>query len=320
MYIDQRPTSSLLTEYGKYGELINELKKYTERMVRKRIEKIPKGEYEGEDYIELDHQLARIRVRVKIGKEIKIDFSGSSKAMRKNINAPLAVTYSSVYFFFRTFLGSDVPINSEFYKFFNIIVPENSILNPPRGYPVVAGNVETSQRIVDALILAFSKDIDMPAQSHGTMNNVSMGNERFTYYETIGGGAGAFKNYSGEDGIHVYMTNTKNTPVEIIESSYPLICEEYGIGENSGGGGRWRGGNGIIKRYKVLEDCTFSILSDRRKIAPRGMKGGKDGKKGINIVIRRGKRKVIGSKATLNLKKGDEIIIMTPGGGGYEKD
>ncbi len=306
--------------YEKYRELIKELREYTKRMVRKRIENIPKGEYVGEDYIELGNSLAKIRAKIKIGKNIKIDFSGTSKAMRKNINAPLAVTLSSVYFFFRTFLGSDVPINSEFYRFFDIKVPENSILNPPKGYPVVAGNVETSQRIVDALILALSKEVDMPAQSHGTMNNVSIGNERFTYYETIGGGAGAFKNYSGEDGIHVYMTNTKNTPIEIIESSYPLICEEYRIRENSGGDGRWRGGNGIIKRYRVLEDCTFSILSDRRKIAPRGMKGGKDGKKGINIVIRRGKREVIGSKTTLNLKKGDEILIMTPGGGGYGKE
>ncbi len=311
--------NEFLNSYGteKFEELVMELRRYTEKLMKIRMSSIPSEEVSAEDYLEIGDELVKIKVRAKVRDGIYVDFSGTSQARRENINAPLAVTLSSVYFFFRTILGEDIPVNSTFYQFFHVFVPENSILNPPPHYPVVAGNVETSQRIVDTLILAFSEIMELPAQSHGSMNNIAIGNENFTYYETLGGGAGAFKDYHGEGGIHVYMTNTKNTPVEVIESSYPLLCLEYRLRENSGGGGKWIGGDGIIKRYRVLEPCTFTVISERRKIAPRGARGGSPGAKGENFVIKRGKKIKLSSKATVALEEGDEILILTPGGGGY---
>ncbi len=318
----ERKLVEFIKEYGmnKFNEFSEALKNYTTRIMQKRLESLPHEEVEAEDYLEANDDLLKIKVRARVGEKITVDFNGTSPALKKNVNAPIAVTISSVYFFFRTLLGEDIPINSSFYKFFDIHIPEGTILNPPRGYPVVAGNVETSQRIVDTLILAFSEIMDLPAQSHGSMNNIAFGNERFTYYETLGGGAGAFKNYHGESGIHVYMTNTKNTPVEIVETYYPLRILEYRIRENSGGEGRWRGGDGIMRKYQVLEDCTFSVISERRKISPKGAKGGKNGMRGENIIIREGKKIKLASKATVNLKKGDIVVILTPGGGGCGKN
>ncbi len=315
----ERKMIEFVKEYGedKFNEFCDELKNYTSRIMKKRMATLPHEEVAAEDYLEVDDHFLTIRVRARIGERIMVDFTGTSAAVKKNVNAPMAVTISSVYFFFRTLLGEDIPVNSSFYRFFDIRIPRGTILNPPKGYPVVAGNVETSQRIVDVLILAFSDIMDLPAQSHGSMNNISFGNERFTYYETLGGGAGAFKNYHGESGIHVYMTNTKNTPVEIVETYYPLRILEYRVREKSGGEGRWHGGDGIVRKYIVLEDCTFSVISERRKISPRGMKGGKNGAVGKNIVIKNGVEVVLPSKATVNLKKGDVVIILTPGGGGY---
>ncbi len=300
----------------KFVELREEIRTYTRRLVRKRLLNIPTRTYQGEEIMETVEE-SIIRVRVKVGTKIMVDFSGTSPSTRDNLNAPLAVTHSAVYFFFRTLLGGDVPSNSTFYEFFDIRVPEGTILNPPRGRAVVGGNVETSQRVVDCLLKAFSRYVSLPAQSHGTMNNVSFGNNRFTYYETIGGGAGAALGYEGESGVHVYMTNTKNTPVEVIEATYPIQCLGYGLRHGSGGGGKWRGGEGIIKHYRVLEPCVFSIISGRRRHPPEGLMGGGQASRGSNIVIRSNKRESIGGRATIDLGPGDEVLIMTPGGGGY---
>ncbi len=312
-----RKLVEFIEQYGleRYEEYILALKEYTRRMMQRRLMRIPSERVEGEEHLETSTS-ARIKVRVWRDSRIHVDYSGTSDALHENLNAPLAVTLSSTYFFFRTLLGS-VPVNSFFYEFFDIRAPYGSLLNPPPGYPVVAGNVETSQRIVDALLLAFSHALELPAQSHGSMNNVTFGNSRFTYYETIGGGAGAAKNYNGESGVHVYMTNTRNTPVEVIEKEYPLRVLEYHLREGSGGAGRWEGGEGIVRHYLVLEDCTFSVLSERRKLAPKGVRGGGDAVPGKNVAIINGRRQELDSKAIVKLKKGDEIIIMTPGGGGY---
>jgi N-methylhydantoinase B len=316
---------NLITEfislYGieKYKTLKEMILDYTRRMIKNKIEKIPKGKFKGEDFLELFSYEAKIQAEVKLDEIIKVDFSGTSVLPRSNINAPLAVTHSAVYFFFRTILGSEIPANSAFYEFFNIIAPDGSIVNAPIGAPVVGGNVETSQRIVDVLIKALSDVIEAPAQSHGTMNNISFGNSKFTFYETLGGGAGAGSEYNGASGVHVYMTNTKNTPVEIIEATYPLLCKKYTLREGSGGDGVWSGGEGIIKHYQALEPCTFSIISDRRKIPPQGRNNGGAGLVGKNIVIKDGNAEEIASKATEVLEKGDEILITTPGGGGYGK-
>jgi len=303
---------------GTYHELETEIMDYTGRMVEKRIENLPRGTFCGEDVLEFREGEVRIRVRVTIGDRITVDFTGSSKACQGNINAPLAVTHSAVYFFFKTILGGDVPSNAAFYRFFDIVAPEGSVLNPPRGAAVVGGNVETSQRIVDALLLALSDVLELPAQSHGTMNNVSFGNTKFSYYETLGGGAGATRGTKGASGVHVYMTNTRNTPVEVIEANFPLLCLGYHLREGSGGAGRWRGGEGLIKHYKVTEPCSFSVLSDRRRVAPCGAAGGGDGAVGRNVVIKNGVETVAPGKCTVALDEGDEVMVMTPGGGGCE--
>jgi N-methylhydantoinase B len=303
-----------------YDKLNQEIINHTNRMMKKRLDLIPKGKFYGEDVLELSEKLVKIKVNIDAKDKIIIDFQGTSSEKKANINAPLAVTLSAVYFFFRTIFGSDILPNSAFYEFFNIKAPEGTIVNAPKGAPVVAGNVETSQRIVDTLLNALSSAIDVPAQSHGTMNNISFGNSGFTFYETVGGGSGAGNGCNGTSGVHVYMTNTKNTPVEVIEASYPVQCLEYSLRKNSGGGGRWYGGEGIIKHYKVLEQCTFSVISDRRKVKPSGINGGSPGATGENIIIKDGKQQKINGKAIIDLNKNDEVIIKTPGGGGYGKE
>ena len=181
----------------KYKTLENEIFEYTRRIVKKRMNILSKGMFTGYDVMEIQNDDVKINVEVNINEKINVDFKGTSKTCSENINAPLSVTHSAVYFFFRTILGGDIPSNSAFYEFINITAPKDSIVNAPRGAAVVGGNVETSQRIVDALLIALSKKFDVPAQSHGTMNNVSFGNNRYTYYETIGGGAGGAYGYNG---------------------------------------------------------------------------------------------------------------------------
>ncbi len=316
-----KKVEEFISKYGidTFWSLEEEINNYTKRLLKKRIKSLIKGSFVGEDVIEYNKNQLKIKVNIKITSKITVDFDGTSIEPMANINAPLAVTLSAVYFFFRTILGGDILTNSAFYDFFKIIAPKDSIVNAPKNAPVVGGNVETSQRIVDSLIKALSIAVDVPAQSHGTMNNISFGNSNYTFYETVGGGTGAAKDYVGESGVHVYMTNTKNTPIEVIEATYPLYCVQYSLRTGSGGIGKWYGGDGIIKHYKVLAPCTFSIISDRRKVAPKGLKGGGKGEPGKNIVIKDGRIFEIGSKATLLLDKDNEVIIMTPGGGGYGK-
>jgi N-methylhydantoinase B/oxoprolinase/acetone carboxylase alpha subunit len=310
-----------IQRYGieKFIAVQNEIMEYTKRMMTKRLASMPDGKFNGEDVLELGDEEVSVKVAISINDKISVDFTSSSKAVHGNINAPLAVTLSAVYFFFRTLLGSDIPANSAFYEFINVTAPTGSIVNAPVGAAVVGGNVETSQRIIDTMLNAFAAAIDVPAQSQGTMNNISFGNSRFTFYETLGGGAGATSNNDGVSGVHVYMTNTKNTPVEVIEASYPLRCKGYSIRHGTGGNGKYHGGDGIIKHYRALEPCTFSIISDRRRIPPNGVHGGSPGATGKNIVISGGEEKEIDGKDIVQLNTGDEVIIMTPGGGGYGK-
>ncbi len=303
-----------------YRELQLRLLNHTTRMMETRLRQLPKGSFSGKEVLELEDGKAELRARVELGgKQIEVDFSGSSPACSGNLNAPLAVTHSAVYFFFRSLLGADIPSNSAFYRFFKITAPKGSILNPPAGAAVVGGNVETSQRVVDTLLFALSGVLELPAQSQGTMNNVSFGNTRFTYYETLGGGAGATRGQNGTSGVHVYMTNTKNTPVEVIEASYPLLCRAYSLRTNSGGAGNWRGGEGLQRHYEALEPCSFSVLSQRRRLAPQGAKGGECGAPGKNLLIRNGKETELPATCSIWLEKGDEVSIFTPGGGGYGK-
>jgi 5-oxoprolinase (ATP-hydrolysing) len=213
----------------------------------------------------------------------------------------------------RVMLNEDIPLNDGILENIEIKVDENSILNPSKEAAVVGGNVTTSQRIVDVIFKAF----EVVAASQGCMNNIIFGNKNFGYYETIGGGAGAGDGFDGASGVHTHMTNTKITDVEVIERRYPVMIKEFSIRKNSGGDGKYRGGDGLKRIYKFLEDVEVNILTERRVFAPYGLKGGKDAKKGENLLVKSGKIYNLTGKNSFKAQKGDELIIKTPGGGGY---
>ncbi len=319
-----------LRKYGVefYRTFTDEIISYSERRVRKAIQKIPDGVYAGEDYMDDDgntDEPIRISCTVEVrGSRMSIDFTGTSGDRDANINAPYSVTLSSVYYAVRCVTDPDVPPNHGCYVPLSITIPEGTLLNPRRNRAVSAGNVETSQRVVDVLFKAFSKALPdkIPAQSCGTMNNVIIGGldggRAFTYYETIGGGQGARPGMDGQDGIHDHMTNTANTPIEVIESTYPLFIEKYELIQNSCGLGRNRGGLGIRRAIRILSDtAVLSIQSDRRKFRPSGLYGGENGMAGRNYVVRNGEITALPSKITVRLMKDDVVVIETPGGGGF---
>src|SRR5919201_295265 len=216
--------------------------------------------------------------------DITLDFAGTAPQHEGNLNCPLAVTRSACYFVVRSITDPDVPASGGAFAPVTVRAPEGSLLNARPPAAVAAGNVETSSRIVDVVMRAFGRAIPVPAQGQGTMNNVTLGNDRFTYYETIGGGQGACPDAEGPSGVHVAMSNTLSTPVEALELQYPLRVERYGLRLGSGGAGRRRGGNGVARELRVLEDCRLSIISERRAHAPRGERGGSTGVPGRNLV------------------------------------
>ena len=256
-----------------------------------------------------------------------VDFSGSSRQVNGCVNAVYAVTVSCVFYVFRCLVDSDIPSNSGCMRSISIIAPEGTVVNAKVPSAVSGGNVETSQRIVDVVFGALSKAISgkIPAASSGTMNNIAIGgydklkDRHFTYYETIAGGMGARPNSNGINAIHTHMTNTLNTPVETLEHNYPFRISQYKIRSQSGGMGRYNGGHGVIRNYEFFQTATVSILSDRRKHAPYGLRGGKKGLVGQNILISKGRKHKLPSKTTINVNSGDIISIHTPGGGGYGK-
>ncbi len=289
---------------------------YTERLTKAKIEKLGEFECEGVDYVEYEKPL-NINVRVVSKGKIFVDFSGTHKQVKAPLNAVFGVTVASTSFALKAVLDPDLPMNHGFLRAIEIYAPEGTLVNPIKPAPVSAGNVETSQRIVDAIFKALAEIFEIPAASHGSMNNVIIGGEGWAFYETLGGGSGARPNGDGIDGIHVNMTNTMNTPVEVIEREYPIMVLEYSLREDSGGAGKFRGGLGIRRVYKLLSDATLSIIADRVKIAPWGLKGGKEGERGEHYVLRNGNRIELSGKETIELKAGDIVVVNTPGGGGY---
>jgi len=319
--------------YKKYGlpklkEIIDELKNYSQRAMEKILEKVPPGNYSFIDYLDDDDGLEEenipieVEIRFKEKKAI-VDFSKSASQVKGCVNAPKAVTYSAVYYVFLSLLNTlgDYPINQGCFRPIEIITKPGTIVSATYPSAVAAGNVETSQRIVDTLLGALSQAFPdlIPSASCGTMNNIAIGNEKFAYYETIGGGMGGRPGKEGLSGVHTHMTNTLNTPVEALEHDYPIRIERYAIRENSGGKGKYRGGNGLIREYTFLEACSVTILSERRKTSPYGLFGGEPGKRGENLLIREENKIFLPGKINLQVKKGDRIIIMTPGGGGWGK-
>jgi N-methylhydantoinase B len=304
---------------GRRGEetvaaAMDELYRYSDRVVRAALAELPDGRYEASDVLEPLEGTLEIRAAVTIaGDEVEIDFTGTSPQHDGNLNCPPAVTRSACYFVVRCLTAPDLPSSGGAYAPVTVLAPEGSLVNAQPPAAVVAGNTETSSRIVDTVLAAFGQAIPVAAQGQGTMNNVTFGNRRFTYYETIAGGQGACPTADGPSAVHVAMSNTLNTPVEALELSYPLRVERYSLREGSGGAGRRRGGDGVVRELRVLEDCRLSLLSERRTRGPAGAAGGGQGAPGRTLL----NGKELPPKATRQLRAGDVIRVETPGGGGF---
>ena len=297
---------------------VRELVAYTERLAAMRLRDLEGAHGHAVDFLEGDGVSdvdipIEVDVRVDRGR-LRIDFTGTSPMVRGNVNCPLSVTRAAAVFVLRTLLPADVPTNDGIARVIDLVVPDNCAVDARWPAAVAAGNVEMSQRITDTLFLALADaGVDVPAQGQGTMNNVTFGGRGWTFYETIGGGQGASSSGPGPSGVHVGMSNTRITPIESLESAYPIRVARYELARGSGGGGLQCGGDGVIREYRVLEPCTVTLLTERRRHAPRGAHGGGDGKRGLNLLNGR----TLPAKCRVELQAGDVLSIQTPGGGGW---
>jgi 5-oxoprolinase (ATP-hydrolysing) len=274
------------------------------------------GLAEGRAEVTLDNG-GVIAVRIAINRdarEARVDFTGTSDVLPSNFNAPPAVCRAAVLYVFRTLVDTPIPMNDGCLRPIRLIIPEGSMLSPTPPAAVVAGNVETSQCIVDALLLAVGRS----AASQGTMNNFTFGDETYQYYETVAGGAGAGPGFDGASAVQTHMTNSRLTDPEVLEWRFPVLVEDFRIRTGSGGAGAQRGGDGAVRRIRFLKSLRAAILSNRRAIAPPGLAGGEDGAKGVNRVERAdGGAEALGATAEVAMEPGDVFVIETPGGGGY---
>jgi N-methylhydantoinase B len=312
--VARRGLDTLLAAY-------DEILAYAERRTREALRALPEGIYRGRGELEGDgvsDDDIPIEVALTVhGDRMRIDFTGTADAVDGNVNCPLAVTRSACYFALRVLLPDDVPANAGTYAPLEIVAPAGSLVNAAAPHAVVAGNVETSQRIADTVLAALAEVADIPAAGQGTMNNLVIGGRGWTYYETVAGGQGGSSRGPGPSGVHVGMTNTLNTPVEALELEYPMRVERYELVEGSGGGGRHRGGDGVVRSIRVLEPATVSLLTDRRRHRPRGARGGKPGASGRNLLGEGAEQAELPAKTTLRLDAGEVITVVTPGGGGW---
>jgi N-methylhydantoinase B len=319
--IAEQRTGELIERRGKDTVLaaFEEVISYAEKRTREAIRALPDGERAAEDFMEGDgitDEDIPIRARVAIeGDSMTIDFAGTADTVRGNVNCPLPVTRSACYFALRVLLPDDVPANAGTYAPLTIRAPEGSLINATYPAAVVAGNVETSSRIADAVLSALSSFApeEIPAQGQGTMNNLVIGGSGWTYYETIGGGQGASAKGEGPSGVHVGMSNTFNTPIEAFEMEYPMRVERYELLYGSGGDGEHRGGDGIVRAVRVLEPASLSLLTDRRRHGPNGASGGEPGRVGRNLLD----GEELPPKVSREMEEGDVVTVETPGGGGY---
>ena len=293
---------------------MDELFAYSERMVRAAIAELPDGRGEAEDVVEAVEGDLPIRCAIEIaGDEIRIDFAGTAPQYEGNLNCPLAVTKSASYFVVRCLTEPDLPASGGAFAPVTVTAPEGCLVNARSPAAVVAGNTETSSRIVDVVFAALGRLVPVPAAGEGTMNNLAFGNDGFTYYETVGGGQGACPDADGPSAVHVAMSNTFATPVEAVELEYPLQVERWELRLGSGGTGAHRGGDGVVRELRVLEDCRLSVLAERRRHAPPGRAGGEDGARGRTLV--NGEEQP--PKLTRQLHAGDVVRVEAPGGGGH---
>ncbi len=290
-------------------EGMRETNDYAERRTRARLAEIEDGERSATDVLEVVDADLELRLQATVrGETLTLDFTGSSDQHDGNLNCPLAVTMSACIFALRVLADPDVPPCAGAHRPLTVIAPEGSILNARPGAAVVAGNVETSSRVADLVLAAFGR-----ACGQGTMNNLTLGNERFTYYETLGGGQGACEDADGPSAVHVAMSNTLNTPIEALELEFPLRAVTYALRRGSGGEGARRGGDGVVRELEALADMEYSLLTERRRHAPPGAAGGSSGAPGANKL----NGESLGPKAGGGLRPGDRLRIETPGGGGH---
>ena len=329
----------LIAKYGaeSIGRLSKELLAYSERLTRAELSRVPAGEFAAEDYLDDDgYSDTPLKIKVSIAIDprqgsARIDFTGSSLQVASSINAVYAITYSAAYYVFRCLLPPESPATSGVMRPIVLLAPEGTIVNARPPAAVAAGNVETSQRIVDVLMRALAEAIPerVPAASSGTMNNLTIGgidprsnqsNQPFAYYETVAGGMGASPTSDGISGVHTHMTNSLNTPVEALEYAYPLRINRYSYRPGSGGKGKHRGGDGIVRQIELLADAQVTILADRRRFQPYGLSGGHPGATGRTVLIDSDGEKDLPGKCSISARHGDMIRIETPGGGGWGAD
>lgn len=321
-----------------------DLQQYSEDLMRAFLRRVPAGEYRAHDFLDGDgitdhpvkimvnvqvHETGAYRGRAHSSHMVTVDFTGSDPQVEGSVNAVAAITYSACFYVFRCLLTEDVPAAAGLMRPIQVIAPEGTIVNARPPAAVAGGNVETSQRIVDVLLRALSQAIPdrIPAAASGTMNNLTIGGidprtgDPFTYYETIAGGMGARPGKPGISGVHTHMTNSLNTPAEALEYAYPLRVRSYSLRPGSGGEGKFRGGDGIIREIELLTDCDVTLLADRRSRGPWGLAGAGDGSAGRAHVTRQdGSVEEMPGKFSSRLRKGERITIESPGGGGCGRD
>jgi N-methylhydantoinase B len=332
--VGERRIKEVVAKYGlaKINRLVDELLAYSERLMRAELRKMPAGVFEAEDYLDSDGVTDDpIRIAVAISFDpsngsAEINFAGSSPQVTGSVNAVYPITYSACFYMLRCLLGEDAPATAGLMNSVTVSAPEGTIVNAQLPAPVAAGNVETSQRIVDTLLRALAQAAPdrVPAASYGTMSNLTVGgvdhrtNTPFTYYETTAGGMGARPGMDGINGIHCHMTNSLNTPIEALEYAYPFRVRSYGYRRGSGGSGEFRGGDGLVREIELLVPAQVTFLCDRRKFSPYGLAGGEDGATGKTLLINPdGGETELPAKGTLNVNKNDLIRMETPGGGGW---
>lgn len=321
---------------GRYGlrtveRNMRALQDYGERITRATITALPDGAYRFTDYLDddgLTQRPVKIQVAITIhGDSAEVDFTGSDPQTPGPVNANYAIAVSATLYVFRCLMADDIPYTAGIMRPIRVIAPEGTVVNARSPAAMAAGNVETSQRITDVLLGALAQAIPerIPAASSGTMNNLSFGSfdprheRHFAYYETIAGGMGASARGPGESAVHTHMTNSWNTPIEAFEHQYPLRVRRYHIRRRSGGDGRHKGGDGIVREIEFLAPCEVTVLSDRRTRGPYGLQAGKPGKPGRTSLLRAGRAQRLPSKANFGVRAGDVLRIETPGGGGWGK-
>jgi len=308
---------------------LQQLNDYGERLARAEIQKIPPGNYYAEDWLD-DDGLGNTDIRISLclaidaSGSVTANFSGTAAQVEGNVNCPLSVAAAAVFYVFRCLMPSYTPACAGVFRAIRLHAPEGCLLNARRPAAVAAGNVETSTRVVDVVLSALAQAMPdrIPAASHGSMNNVAMGAQaegafpRWDYYETIGGGMGASRRFDGQSAVQTHMTNTLNTPVEVLEANYPLRVLRYARREGSGGDGQHRGGDGIVRCYQFLRPAQVTLLTERRRHAPWGMAGGAAASPGENRL----NGNLLPGKTEVRTKAGDILEILTPGGGGWGSD